>query len=647
MKKLLQTTLVVALMLFGFQSLKAFDFNVDGQVSMMEQQVPAPEIMVKLCIPVAGIFETTLTGEDGTYNFTVEIEEGAQLTYFVKVFDFCIGEYIIRTGDVTPDGAVEDFLICEDYIPGCEAAFDYWQMFCNPMEVHFWDESDFLPGTWFWEFGDGETSDEQNPQHLYAEGGEYEVTLTIISADLTCNETVTEIVYVEEIVFGCEAAFTYFIPWHNPMEVHFHDQSDFQPGTWFWEFGDGETSGEKNPFHTYATGGEYEVSLTIMSDDSTCVDTYTEIVVIEEIVFGCEAAFEYFMPMFNPMTVHFIDQSDFQPGTWFWEFGDGETSGEPNPFHTYTAGGEYEVSLTIMSDDSTCVDTYTEVVEIEEIVFGCEAAFEYFLPWFNPMEVHFWDQSDFQPGTWFWEFGDGETSNEQNPQHIYAEGGEYEVSLTIISADSTCIETATDIVVIEDMTLTCQANFWWHHNFQSGDPLEIEFINNSYAYSPIVEFAWDFGDGTTSNEENPIHLFADFGTYDVSLAITTESGCTSDVTLEVWVHDWSQNCMAMFVPYIDSINPVQVYFQDMSIGPITEWLWEFGDGEVSFEQNPTHIYPEQAVYEASLTIQAGQCTSSFYYEINLITGQVVVSPGPTTGVNEQIAQELTLYPNPV
>ena len=264
------------------------------------------------------------------------------------------------------------------------------------------------------------------------------------------------------------------------------------------------------------------------------------------------------------------------------------------------------------------------------------------------MTVHFLDMSDFQPGTWAWEFGDGETSDEKNPFHTYVEGGEYEVSLTIVSADSTCIDTYTEIVEIEEQSMTCQANFWWHHNCQSGDPLEVKFMNNSYAYSPIVEFAWDFGDGTTSDEESPIHLFADFGYYDVSLTITTESGCTSEVTLEVWVNDWTQNCQALFVPYIDEVNPLEVYFEDMSIGQIIEWSWEFGDGEVSNEQNPTHIYPEPAIYEASLTIQTmGGCTSSFYYEINLITGQVVVSPGPTTGIIEQNALELTLYPNPV
>jgi PKD repeat protein len=263
------------------------------------------------------------------------------------------------------------------------------------------------------------------------------------------------------------------------------------------------------------------------------------------------------------------------------------------------------------------------------------------------MEVHFFDKSEFQPGTWFWEFGDGETSGVRNPNHNYTAAGEYIVSLTINGADSTCVDTHTETVVVEDNSMNCQANFWWHHNCQSGNPLEIKFVNNSYAYGPITEFAWNFGDGTTSNEEDPIHVYTDYGLYDVNLAIVTESGCASERTIQVWVHDYTTNCMALFVPVIDSINPLQVYFEDYSLGQINSWYWEFGDSATSTEQNPTHIYFEAAVYTASLTIETFDCTSSFYYEINLISGQVMVSPGPTTGISEPKVSEFSLYPNPV
>ena len=332
--------------------------------------------------------------------------------------------------------------------------------------------------------------------------------------------------------------------------------------------------------------------------------------------------------------------------------------------------GDYAITVEIEEGDSIftysarvfdnclgeCIDKTGEVLPegavedfliCEGYVPGCEAAFDFWPTFQNPMNVHFIDQSDFQPGTWYWEFGDGGTSEEKNPFHEYVEGGEYEVSLTINGADSTCFETITQLVIVEDMTMNCTANFWWHHNCQSNNPLEIKFMNNSYAYGPIISFAWDFGDGTTSDEEDPIHLYADFGLFDVSLTIETESGCTDEVTYEVMVMDWTQDCLAIFVPYISEENPWEVYFEDYSIGEITDWYWEFGDGEISDEQNPTHQYAEAALYSASLTITTYDCTSTFYYDIDLVNGTVAYSPGPTTGVVEQDALELTIYPNPV
>jgi len=571
MKRILNISLALMLVLFSLQQLKAFDFTLSGQVLGTELLIPVANQQVKLHIHQTQIFETTLTGEDGTYNFTVMIPDSGSFSYVVKTFDDCVHHYIVRDGEVTPEGAIEDFVICEN-----------------------------------------------------GGGGQ----------------------------FGCEANFEWHQSNHTLFKVYFEDKSDFQPGTWAWDFGDGGTSPEKNPFHIYATGGEYTVTLTINGADSTCVDTYSEVVVIEGgQQFGCEAAFTWNTHPHHPLKVMFHDKSDFLPGTWYWEFGDGETSNFKHPQHTYAVAGEYNVTLTIHGADSTCFDTYSELIVVEGGgggQYGCEADFDWHQSNNTPFKVYFEDKSDFLPGTWYWEFGDGESSVVKNPFHIYATGGEYTVTLTINGADSTCFDTYSELVVILDSTFSCQANFWWHYNCQNTNPLEIQFVNNSYSYGPIVEFAWDFGDGATSNQGDPLHVYSDFGLYSVTLGIITESGCTSSKTLDVWVNDPSSNCLAMFVPFIDSINPLQVYFEDLSIGQISSWLWEFGDGAASIEQNPTHIYPEQAVYNASLTIEVGDiCTSSFYYEINLITGQVAVSHGPTTGIIETNDITVTLYPNPV
>lgn len=567
------------------------------------------------------------------------------------------GSYDVTLVITSVSGCTDDkvkTVVIEDQTMNCHADFFFHHTGGpngNPAEFEFTNTSHaFSPiVTFAWDFGDGTTSAEENPTHLFAEAGNYTVTL-VITTESGCTDDKTKTVVVHQGGGGqgdCEADFEAHQPPNHPMEVHFFDKSDFQPGSWAWEFGDGETSGERNPDHTYAAGGEYTVSLTITSADSICVDTYTEVVVVEQFNWGCEASFDAHQSNHHPMKVYFHDKSQFQHGTWFWEFGDGETSTFKNPEHLYAAGGEYTVNLTITSADSTCVDTYSEVVVVEQFNWGCEANFDFHQSWHHPMVVHFFDKSQFQPGTWTWEFGDGETSSERNPFHTYAAGGEYTVTLTINSADSTCVDTYSEAVIIEELPDECHANFWWHHNCQSQNPLEIQFIDHSYTYSPIVSYTWDFGDGATSEEENPVHLYPAFGLYNVSLAITTESGCASDRTYQVWVRDASSSCLALFVPVIDSANTLLVHFQDLSLGDITSWAWDFGDGITSNEQNPDHEYAEPAVFTVTLTVTSENCTSSFYYDIDLLNGQVMVNPGPATGINETSAIDVQIFPNPV
>ncbi|HPB03045.1 MAG TPA: PKD domain-containing protein, partial [Bacteroidales bacterium] len=527
------------------------------------------------------------------------------------------------------------------------ADFDWHKSMHTPYKVKFHDKSDFQAGSWAWEFGDGQVSDERNPEHVYAAAGDYTVTLTINSADSSCVDAYSETVTLDTIVFDCEADFDWHKSMHTPYKVKFQDKSHFQAGSWAWEFGDGEVSAERNPEHIYAAAGAYTVTLTINSADSTCVDTFSETVTLDTVVFDCEADFDWHKSMHTAYKVKFQDKSHFQAGSWAWEFGDGEVSAERNPEHIYAAAGAYTVTLTINSADSTCVDTFSETVTLDTVVFGCNASFEYNASWHNPMKIHFHDQSDFLPGNWHWDFGDGESSTSRNPQHTYTTGGDFIVTLTIASADSSCTDSYSETLTIEDLTMNCQANFWWHHNHQNNNPLEKKFKDNSYTFSPISTYAWDFGDGASSSEENPVHVYSNFGMYNVSLEILTESGCSSSKSISVLVIDPTQDCAAMFVPVIDSVNPLQVAFNDLSLGGADGWIYDFGDGTTSNEQNPVHIYPESEVYLSSLTITAGNCTSSFYYEIDLVNGQVFAIPGGVTGVSNETAVQISFYPNPV
>lgn len=560
---------LTAIILMLTLAVQAFSFQVSGTVVNAQTQQPVPGIMVKLHLMGTQYFETVNTADNGTYAFNVEVSDSIPLNYVLKVYPGCINHPVIRTGPVVPEGVVEDFEICGTPNPECHADFFFHHAGGpngNPAEFEFTNHSQaFSPiVTFAWDFGDGTTSDEENPTHIFAEAGNYNVTL-VITTESGCTDDKSKMVHVHQGggQTECEAGFDTHLSNHHPMKVYFHDKSQFQPGTWYWEFGDGETSTQRHPVHHYLAGGEYTVILTINSADSTCTDTFSQVVVVEQFNWGCEADFDFHQSWHHPMAVHFFDKSQFQPGSRLWSFGDGEYSTGRNPHHTYAAAGTFTVVLTITSADSTCVDTYSEDVIIEEI----------------PDE--------------------------------------------------------------------CHANFWWHHNCQSQNPLEIQFIDHSYSYSPVTTWAWDFGDGNISDEENPAHLYEAFGLYPVTLSITTETGCASIVTYNVWVHDWNSNCLALFVPVIDSVNTLLVHFQDLSLGNIETWAWDFGDGITSDEQNPSHEYAEAGIFTVTLTVTSENCTSSFYYDIDLVSGQVMVNPGPATGFTEQPAVDFTIYPNPV
>jgi PKD repeat protein len=157
----------------------------------------------------------------------------------------------------------------------------------------------------------------------------------------------------------CHAAFTAHQPDPDVQSINFIDQStsDGTIGSWAWDFGDGSASSEQNPSHTYAHSGTYLVCLTITDDDGGCTSHVCHHVVVHHPPVGvCHAMFKAHQPSLGQLSVEFTDQStsDGIIGSWVWDFGDGNTSMEQNPTHTYAHSGTYLVCLIITDDDGGC-----------------------------------------------------------------------------------------------------------------------------------------------------------------------------------------------------------------------------------------------------------------------------------------------------
>ena len=234
----------------------------------------------------------------------------------------------------------------------------------NNGNFDFTDESIFVPESWAWDFGDGGTSTDQNPSYTYAEDGDYDVCLTVeneFGSNTICQTITVVLVQVPVAAFEVET-----VPSANGVNATFTDLSTNAPTTWSWNFGDGETSTDQNPVHSYTANGEYNVCLTASNsagEDTNC--QIVEIVIIPVAAFTIEETAN--------ASFQFTDNSTNDPTEWLWDFGDGIQSDEQNPSHIFTSSQDYIVCLTATNTagfHTTCQPLSVILSSNKEIVQG-------------------------------------------------------------------------------------------------------------------------------------------------------------------------------------------------------------------------------------------------------------------------------------
>ncbi len=213
---------------------------------------------------------------------------------------------------------------------------------------------------------------------------------------------------------------------NKPLTVRFTDKS-YNASSWLWDFGDGVTSSEKNPVHTYEKEGRYTVSLTTNGDDKGKAVKNDYIRVAE----GPTAKFAYAPKDVTVGTeVQFTDLSSGNPTSWIWHFGDGASSPLQSPVYTYLTPGVYTVMLTVSDENGVSGTSATQTITVQGSATPVVADFKTEVT--NGTNVQFTDlSSGFGITSWRWDFGDGSTSLERNPKHTYLKEGTYQVSLTV------------------------------------------------------------------------------------------------------------------------------------------------------------------------------------------------------------------------
>ena len=180
------------------------------------------------------------------------------------------------------------------------------------------------------------------------------------------------------------------------------------------------------------------------------------------------------------LTVEFTDQSSGPVLSWEWDFGDGITSTEQSPVHTYIGDGNYTVSLTVGSDICSDVETKVDYISVGSIPVAGFSADP--VSGYAPLTVSFTDESVGNPTLWSWDFGDGEVSSQQNPLHTYLEAGVYTIGLT---AENAC---GLDTVVMSDLVSVDVQTF--SQSFALRDiPVEGDVID-SYIYTHDFDYSY-------------------------------------------------------------------------------------------------------------------------------------------------------------
>lgn len=476
---------------------------------------------------------------------------------------------------------------------------------CYPLKVAFTDKSGPGSGTvssYLWDFGDGTVDSRANPEHTYQASGDYNVSLQVTNS-FGCKEGATRPNAIR-IHTGVKAGFTVGTgSCQAPSNIPFTNTSTGTGSLLYkWDFGDGSQSTALNPVHTYTSSGSYVVKL-IVSNNGGCQDTVQQTVEVGNSKGGFTA------PAVSCVgqKIQISNLSSPAPLTVAWDFGDGTTGSDLSPAHTYGATGNYTIKQVVTY--ASCQDIKTHSIRIipKPVVdfsagtrASCKAPFTTNFTALAPDAV-----------AWKWQFGDGETSNLENPSHTYKTEGVFTVSLTITNSagcevtitKNPCIEIKKPVVsIINNLTKDCV-------------PYSFSPVLNISSITQIVSYEWDFGDGGTGTGLNPVHNYTQKGTYTVSVTYTTQDGCKETISKKDLVKVGNKVNVDFDASPKDVCASMPIKFTDLSKGnppadnPIEEWEWQFGDGGSSTVQHPTYAFSDTGYMWVGLTVYSNGCPS--------------------------------------
>ena len=465
-----------------------------------------------------------------------------------------------------------------------------------PLSVQFTSVVTNTVTTYAWDFGDGQVSSAAQPAHSYSAAGVYTVTLTVSGPGGSATKRRSSYVTVTNTPTPPIAAFSASpTTGAAPLTVNFANQSTGTITGYTWSFGDGQSSSVANPSHQYAAPGVYTVALTASGPGGSDVETKSGYITVQAAPVAAFSA----SPTTGaaPLAVQFTDASTGTVTGWQWSFGDGGASTAQHPAHTYQSAGSYTVTLTASGPGGSDAESKTAYIVVTSGATPPPIAAFSASPTTGvaPLAVQFTDASTGAVTGWQWSFGDGGASTAQHPAHTYQTPGGYTVTLTVTGPGGSDAETKSTYIAVSSTSPDAPVAAFTTTPEQGTAPLAVQFTDASTGI--VTAWVWSFGDGGQSGEQHPAHTYQAAGVYTATLTVSGPGG-------------WHSTAKALRVtpplPAFTADPPaaggLTVSFAFTPPPGVTHWLWEFGDGQTSTEQNPVHTYAAAGNYTVRLTV---------------------------------------------
>jgi gliding motility-associated-like protein len=466
---------------------------------------------------------------------------------------------------------------------------------CRNTAITFTDQSTPIStiSKWTFDFGDGAVQTFNAPPftHTYKTTGTFGVKLTVEDQQgctnayaLPANILITkpEVGFMADQLRSCPGA-----------PVQFTDTSKGQGLTYFWDFGDGNTSALRNPVHAYHEDNKSFTVKLFITDTSGCVDSVIKVNYI--MVKSARAAFsaEDTAAICPPLLTKFnFAGTDYE--SYYWDFGDGEDSKTLSPDHFYNTYGSFNAKLFVTAFGG-CVDSAQQTINVYN---PASTSINYTVPPIacNALTVDFTISTP--PLTSFTFFyGDGGIDDTQQKNLRYFYGTPSHQTPYLVLRDS--LDCQVTISGTEAIRVIGAEPFYSVDRNKFCDSGTVYFTNFTIGNDPVVSDTWDFGDGVTSTDRDPAHQYTQPGSYLFSHRVETQSGCIKSLTDTIRVYRTPDP--DIISDDIICINSPATFQGVLAVADTaTQWNWRLGNGQTSSNRDVVLAYNRDATYKVEL-----------------------------------------------